>query len=237
MKRLKILSYNIHKGKAFFSRKNTWQLLEELLKMVDPDIVFLQEFLHGPEAQMLLEMMANELWPHHSYGQNAAMGDYHYGNAIISKLPLLNTQNTNISNHALEKRGLLYARIQPTHERNLHLFCTHLDLLERGRKKQLVKIKHELQSIIPTGDPFILAGDFNDWSNTLDPLVRESLQVDEVFLKLIGKPMPTSPSILPVFALDRIYYRGVEPRSAAILNNHHLRIGSDHLPILSEFEF
>ncbi len=237
MTRLKVLSYNIHKGKAFFSRKKTWQVLEELLQMVDPDIIFLQEFLNDSDAQALLELMANKMWPHHSYGQNATMGDYHYGNAIISKLPLLNTQNANISNHALEKRGLLYARIQPEEGRNLHLFCTHLDLLERGRKKQLVKIKHELQSVLPSGDPFLIAGDFNDWRSTLDPLLRESLEVEEVFLKLVGKPMPTSPSILPLFALDRIYYKGLEPRSAVILNHHYLRIGSDHLPIMSEFDF
>lgn len=237
MTQLKVLSYNIHKGKAFFSRRKTWQLLEDLLVMVDPDIVFLQEFLNGPDAQALLEAMADKLWPHHSYGQNATMGDYHYGNAIISKLPILNTQNTNISNHILEKRGLLYARIQPEGTRNLHLFCTHLDLLERGRKKQLVKIKHELQSIVPAGDSLILAGDFNDWSNTLDPRVRETLDVQEVFLKVLGKPIATSPSILPLFALDRIYYRGLEPQSAITINAPHLRSGSDHLPILTEFHF
>lgn len=237
VKRLKVLSYNIHKGKAFFSRKKTWHLLEELLIMTDPDIVFLQEFLNDPDAQSLLETMADKLWTHHSYGQNATMGDYHYGNAIISKLPITQTLNTNISTHPFEKRGLLYARIEPEPNHNLHLFCTHLDLLERGRKKQVVKIQRALEAIVPSGESLILAGDFNDWRNTLDLSLRETLNVNEVFRKVLGKPVATSPSILPVFALDRVYYRGLEPSSAVTLNHHNLRIGSDHLPILTELDF
>ena len=234
--RIRVLNYNIHKGRAFFSRKKTWEILKELIPLVDADIVFLQEFLREPEAETMLEMIADKLWPHHSFGQNATAGDYHYGNAILSKFPFISTHNTNITNHYLEKRGLLYAHIQPQAHQDLHLFCTHLDLREQGRRQQLEKIEKVFQSIVPQHAQAILAGDFNDWNEKLDPHVCARLELQEAFKTINGKLQPSSPSIFPVFSLDRIYYKNLSVKTCAALNDRSLRYGSDHLPLVVELE-
>ncbi len=233
---LKVLSYNIHKGRAFFSRNSTWDLLHDLFFEVKPDIIFLQEFLHDPKSELLLEKLADDLWPHHSFGQNATMGDFHYGNAILSRFPIQSTLNYDISNHPLERRGLLHARVQPFENFNLHLFCTHLDLTHVGRKIQLRKIKKTLKDITLESDPVLLAGDFNDWKNSLHPEIEKHLETKEAFYSLHGRLMPTSPSIYPVLALDRVYFKGLELKSGKILSNKLLQFKSDHLPIVTEFE-
>ena len=43
------------------------------------------------------------------YGKNAMYPHGHHGNAILSRLPIRQFANHDISDHALEKRGLLHA--------------------------------------------------------------------------------------------------------------------------------
>ena len=232
---LKILSYNVHKGRAFFSRQKTWQAIDELLHEHHPDIVFLQEFLYEKESEKLLEKLMDKLWPHYSWGKNATTGNSDYGNAILSKFPILEDKNTDISTNALEKRGLLYAKVQPKLNENLHLFCSHINLTEAGRKKQLAMI----QKIISqrAGDErFILAGDFNDWNEKLHPEIQKTLCVEEIFEKTCGQLLITSPSIYPMFSLDRIYYRGILPLEGRRIDHKKWRLLSDHLPILASID-
>jgi endonuclease/exonuclease/phosphatase family metal-dependent hydrolase len=232
---MRVLSYNIHKGRAFLSRRKTWKLIEDLLHAVEPDIAFLQEFLREPEAERLLEGMADRMWPHHSFGRNATAGDFHYGNVIISKFPLKRSFNTDISNHALEKRGLLYAEVEPEGARPLHLFCTHLDLSEIGRKRQVYKIEKTIRSLVSSDEDFLLVGDFNDWNRKLDPLIKEKLQVEEAFFSLTGRPLLTSPSLYPMFPLDRLYFRGLKAVNGEVFGHRRFRLSSDHLPLVVEF--
>jgi len=233
---IKVLSYNIHKGRSFFLRHKTWGALDRLVHKVEPDIIFLQEFLIEPEAEKLLEKFADKLWPHYSFGQNATMGDYHYGNAILSKFPFVETHSTDISNNALEKRGLLYGKVKILDNRDLFLFCSHLDLTHRGRKNQINKIESVTSSLTAEKDHVLLAGDFNDWDNKLHPIIESKLNFKEVSSSVNGYLEATSPSIYPKFSLDRIYYRNLNAVSTQVLSSKSLKILSDHLPVVSEFE-
>ncbi len=233
---LKILNYNIHKGRSFFLRHRTWDSLERLVNTVVPDIIFLQEFLKEPQSERLLEKFADKLWPHYSFGQNALMGDYHYGNAILSKFPFIETDSMDISTNNFERRGLLYGKIAPHSDKNLYLFCTHLDLTFNGRVQQIQKIRDITSHIIKDDDQVILAGDFNDWNQRLHHHVCEHMGCREVSESIHNVLLPTSPSIYPKFSLDRIYYRNITVKSSAILMSSGLRILSDHLPTVAEFE-
>jgi len=234
---LKILSYNIHKGRAFFSRQRIWYALDKLFHKVQPDIIFLQEFLEEPQAEALLEKLADKLWPHYSFGRNATTGNYHYGNAILSKFPFEESFNTDISTNPFERRGLLYGRIRTPSKKRIHLYCSHLDLRKQGRQKQIAKIKNVLHSQVEDHDPFILGGDFNDWTQRLHSEIGLSLNAKEVFTSL-GQELPlTCPSIYPAFSLDRIYYRGFSPLAGRVLSTKTLRLLSDHLPLTAVLKF
>jgi endonuclease/exonuclease/phosphatase family metal-dependent hydrolase len=47
---------------------------------------------------------------------------------------------------------------------------------------------------------------------------------------------PTFPALAPVFALDRVYLRGLQCRSTQVPRGAGWRRWSDHLPLLVELE-
>ncbi len=202
---------------------------------IQPDLVFLQEFFREPETEELLEKLADHLWPHHSYGKNAVSGDYHYGNAILSRFPIEETKNFNISTSAYESRGILYARIHFL-DMPINLFCTHLDLTESGRMRQVVKIDKVVSSICPRSDPLILAGDFNDWNNRLYGHFKQHLDLEDALHATKGFLVPTFPSVFPLFSFDKIYSRHFEVINGDRIFDNSLRYQSDHLPIITELK-
>lgn len=233
---LKILSYNIHKGRTFFLRKKFWDFLENLFFYLKPDLIFLQEFFREPDAERLLENLADKLWVHQSYGQNATSGDYHYGNAILSKSPILESENISISTNMFEQRGLLYATIHPPDCPRIHLACTHLNLTRNGRQLQAHQISNFLKSRTTFDSPLILAGDFNDWGNHLHLRIEKDLELQDAALTHQKRLVATFPSLFPLFSLDKIYSRHFRVVYSNCLFNQKLKFQSDHLPILAELQ-
>lgn len=230
--KLSVLSYNIHKGMSALKTRSVLTKMRDALKNLDVDIVFLQEVM-GHDEQF--EYLAHEIWPHHVYGKNAVINEKHHGNAILSKYPILKSENVDITINRFEKRGVLHAEIIiPGLNKPLHCLNAHLNLLHRDRVKQIKATALRLNSILPSDEPIILAGDFNDWSEKLTILLKKEINVDEVFKKKVGKLHPTFPSQFPIMMLDRIYVRGFTPNRVAVLSGLPWNQLSDHLPILGE---
>jgi endonuclease/exonuclease/phosphatase family metal-dependent hydrolase len=89
-----------------------------------------------------------------------------------------------------------------------------------------------LDSAVPADEPLIVAGDFNDWNERLDaPMAAIGLT------RATGtRVRPTFPSRVPVFALDRIYTRGLACRYTHVPRGAVWARMSDHLPLVAEFE-
>jgi len=230
---LTVLSYNIHKGRAYFSRKKSWHVLIDLLFTLKPDVVFLQEFFREPESEEALEAAADSLWPFYSYGKNAVQGKFDYGNAILSKNPILHSENLNITTNRLEPRGLLYATIEPKIFGRVHLACTHLNLTHSGRSRQLQSIHQFFEGRINPDDRLIFAGDFNDWSNRLQSQIVGQFNVQDALSAHLKYDAPTFPSFYPMWPLDKIYQRNFEVVESRCLENEKLKFQSDHLPIFT----
>ena len=89
--KLKILSYNIHKGFTVSNKKFILEGIRFALRELDPDILFLQEVLgdhktnqiYIPDWETQFEYLADENWLHHAYGKNAVYTEGHHGNAIL----------------------------------------------------------------------------------------------------------------------------------------------------------
>ena len=62
----------------------------------------------------------------------------------------------------------------------------HLGLFEAGRGRQTQALIDAVKESAPNGEPVIIAGDFNDWRNTLSDRLRKELGVAEVFDELNG---------------------------------------------------
>src|SRR5258708_7724883 len=122
---LKVLSYNIHKGVCYYTRKVVLDELRQVLRTVNPDIVFLQEVRREPQRSSVasqFEYLADQLWPHYAYGKNAVYTKGHHGNAILSKFPIQFHHNLDISTSRFEKRGLLHAKVKIPSFGDLDLF-------------------------------------------------------------------------------------------------------------------
>jgi endonuclease/exonuclease/phosphatase family metal-dependent hydrolase len=239
--RLRILSYNIHKG---FSPNNSRFVLKEIrqaIRMVNAELVFLQEVMGGddrcnrkhndwfPGAQF--EFLADQIWPHYAYGKNAIYQDGHHGNAILCKLPFSRWQNTDVSKFKYSRRGILHGIIGD----HLHVFCMHLGLLGFERRYQLQALIDAVNEQVPDGEPLIIAGDFNDWKCAVDRKLYRHLGVREAFREMRGKPARTFPAAMPLLQLDRIYYRGLDVVDVSRLVDDHWQYLSDHCALYAEF--
>lgn len=237
----RVLSYNIHKG---FTRNNTRFVLDDIrqaIRAVGAEMVFLQEVLgnhekHGrkhsnwiPEAQF--EYLADQMWPHYAYGKNAIYQHGHHGNAILCKLPFSFWENTDVSQFRFSQRGILHGIIDD----QLHVFCMHLGLLGVERRNQVDTLINTVLEKVPADAPLIIAGDFNDWRCRIDHRLRNKLGVQEAFREVRGKPARTFPATLPMFQMDRIYYRNLRLLDVHRLEDDHWRNLSDHCALYAEF--
>jgi endonuclease/exonuclease/phosphatase family metal-dependent hydrolase len=254
--RLRVATYNIHKGvsRRLFGLRHhaTIQELRHRLHDLESDLVFLQE-VQGKNDRMAARF---EAWPEEpqnvflassqqrrhvfetAYGQNATYLHGHHGNALLSKFPILRKEHRDVSDHALEKRGVLHCvvRIQ---RRHVHCFVIHFGLLARSRQRQTAALIEWIERELPRNAPLLIAGDFNDWRKQLSKTLYERLRVTEVFDDHHGsgsghKAARTFPSLLPWLQMDRIYQRGFTTEAVKVMGGPAWARLSDHAPLVAD---
>ncbi len=241
--RLKVLTFNIHKGLNLTSSKLVLDKIKILLEKVDADIVFLQE-VQGEHQQREKNFsawpkiphtnyLAQDNWLYHFYGKNHCHDHGHPGNAILSKFELLACSNTNISATKISNRGLLYSKIIiPGFIKPVHLICTHFGLLKKERQEQFSMLNDFISENIAENESVILAGDFNDWRSRSQTLLSHELGLSEVFNIQKGSYAKSFPAKFPLLKVDRIYNRGLRTELCEVIKVKGL---SDHLPLYAEF--
>ena len=244
VRRLRVVTLNIHKGLSHFNRRMVIHELREGLSALKPDVVFLQEvagqnrrhaerFAAWPGKGQHEFLAGEEL--QHVYGRNRVHQYGHYGNALLSRFPIVSHENADVSDHRFERRGLLHTVIKmPGWPRNLHCVCVHLSLHERGRRRQLEAIGGRLAELASRDLPIIVAGDFNDWRQRADAILEDRLGLSEVTTSRNGRAARTYPSLLPLLRLDRIYVRGFSVLGAQVHRGAPWSLLSDHLAVSAE---
>jgi len=238
---LRVITLNIHKGLSQFNRRVVIHELREGLNKLEPDLVFLQEvqglnerhalrFASWPSAPQH-EYLKQEGWEY-AYGLNRTHHFGHYGNAVLSRFPIVSIENADISSHRFERRGLLHCVLSvPGWRRDLHCLCVHLSLHERGRRRQLDAIVERLGHVAARGLPIIVPGGFNAWRQRATRVLAERLGLQEVTSVYGDRPARTFPSLLPVLRLDRIYVRGFSVVEASVHLGAPWSLLSDHLAL------
>ena len=235
--KLRLATYNIHKGFSHFNRRMMVHELRHHLRLLDVDLVFLQEVQGEHEhharrefnwpAAPQYEFLADEVWQDYAYGRNAIYDHGHHGNAILSRFPIVSAENQDVSSHRFEQRGLLHCEVA-LGELHLHCLCVHFGLYERGRRRQLSALTERVQRLVPAGAPLVVAGDFNDWAHHAHSGLARALALKEVFEHTHGRPARSFPAVLPVLRLDRIYVRGFDVKQARVHHGHSWARVSDH---------
>jgi len=237
--KLHIATYNIHKGFSHFNRRMMVHELRDSLRMLNADIIFLQEVqgIHHRHAERFenwpiepqYEFLAHEVWPEFAYGRNVVHDQGHHGNAVLSRFPIVRAENEDVSSHEFEKRGLLHCEIKlPDAGATMHCICVHLALNERGRRHQVGAIIERLNREVPEGAPVIVAGDFNDWRNLAGKRLATQLGLREALADHRGRVARSFPCAFPVLRLDRIYVRGFDVEHTEVHHGRPWSRISDH---------
>jgi endonuclease/exonuclease/phosphatase family metal-dependent hydrolase len=241
---LRVLTVNIHKGFALLNRRFVLPALRDAVRAVKADVVFLQEVQgsHGPRGEddggaepPHYEFLADEVWPQFAYGRNAVYPHGHHGNAVLSKYPIVEYENLDVSIDGHEGRGLLHCMLAPPAAASpVHAICVHLGLKEAHRRRQVELLCSTIDSRVPQGETLIVAGDFNDWRSRAHRILENCSGLREVFVHAYGRAARTFPSGLPLLALDRIYVRDASAHSPYPLPRAPWSRLSDHAPLAAE---
>lgn len=225
------------------------QRVVRILDDHQPDIVLLQEVDEGaPRSRELnlAEEIATSLGlPHYALGHNVSLRKGWYGNATLSRFPILRERNIDLTIGRRKRRGCQHTTIELSKPQSgtyrLEVFNLHLGLSARERQRQagILARSNEMERLAPEM-PCILGGDFNDWRSLLRAFIIEGLGFDcatDRTTRNGPKAIKTYPSISPRGGLDRLYFRGsLRLLSAYRCRHRAAKVASDHLPLIAEFE-
>jgi len=214
--RIAVATYNVH---GCPDPARTAQVLSAL----DADVIALQELRWRPwEALHVLDELASRLGYAPLAGPTLLRPDGHYGNALLTRLPVAHVRLEDLSVPGREPRGALAAVLRAGAQ-PLTVIATHLGLAPGERRRQMRRL---LALVRASAKPVVLLGDLNEWFLWGRPLRWLRAHFGRT-------PAPaTFPARWPLFALDRIWVEparlldGVQACGAGLA-----KTASDHLPL------
>jgi endonuclease/exonuclease/phosphatase family metal-dependent hydrolase len=225
MTRLRVATWNVHGGVGL-DRRYAPGRIADVVGELDADVVAINEFGSRPAARDLRAHLE------HAHGVRALVmptfvrEGCDFGNALLSRLPIVSSACHDLSHGMREPRNALDAIVEHAGGR-LRILATHLGLRASERRAQVAR----LASVLAEGAlPTVLLGDFNEWRR--GGLLKE---LDGRFG--MAHAPATFPSPCAVAALDRIW---CAPAAALVdLRVHRsrrARVASDHLPLVATLE-
>jgi endonuclease/exonuclease/phosphatase family metal-dependent hydrolase len=248
---LRVATYNIHKGVRGLGPARRLEIHHIGLGIaaLKADVVCLQEvrLFHHRDAQHFDHTYLG--WPPQgqaaflapegyssAYRSNAVTKGGEHGNALLTRLAMGAVGHEDVSDHRFEQRGLLHVPLR-WQGRELHVIVAHFGLIHASRMRQTQRLGAYLARAVPADAPVLVAGDFNDWPGQLDaPMHAAGLHRASA----PGDPSGgrrTFPSQWPVWALDRVYLRGLRCLSTEVPRGAAWARMSDHLPLLVELDW
>lgn len=231
---LTVVTYSIHRGEGVDERYSSIRIARTL-EQYKPDLVALQEVdmgtnrTHGDSQAVII---ANHLGMFYAFGKTINLMGGEYGNAILSKYPILSVQNTDISpGETSERRGLLRVTVDLGF-RTMRFYSTQFGIMEEEvdyHSKRVGKIFRMLN----LNEPIIFCGNLSaePYSPLLTPLMDQLLDLGTYF----GNKTSTYPTPLMTRRIDYIltnkYVQPVEyfvPRDTLTIKS------SDHLPVVAK---
>lgn len=226
MNRIRVMTWNIHGALGCNPRFDVDGVVA-LVRRHAPDIVALQEIdsrrTREAHAGDPFAVLQQELGTHGIGARAVTTADGDYGQALISRWPLVDTEIHDLSMpHREPRRAICSNVITPFGP--LRVVATHLGLSLRERRRQAMTLLGMLGSL---RSPTVALGDFNDWfwAGSVRRILSRALPGTT--------PHRTFPARLPVLKLDGVY---VFPR-AALLSSRTDRSAqalSDHLPVIAD---
>lgn len=226
--RLKLASYNVHKGVGLDQRRDPERILQ-VLNEIDADVVALQEVDRrlGDRPTVIPPELIDRMTDYAvaPVARSKVSLGWH-GNAILVRQSLAMSRFVRISLPGLEPRGAVRATVSDG-TKSLTIFGVHLGLLRDWRRRQLARLAAKAEV---AGGPVAILGDFNEWSETAG---CEALEPG----LSVHAPGQSFHAARPVAALDRLAVtRHVAVNASGVHQTTLSRRASDHLPIWVDVE-
>ncbi len=233
---MRLLSWNIHKGIGGRDRRYALQRIIDCIDHERPDLVCLQEvdrLVGRSQFDDQPRLLGQSLDLQSIFQANVSVANGTYGNLILSRWAIGSTHRISLKRGIRKARGAQLVHVE-TPEGVIHLVNTHLGLDEKERHWQVeFLLAHKLfqsSAAIPT----LIAGDFNDWRDTLAERSLASHGFHQVTSP--AAEFRSFPSWLPVGSLDKVFIRGaLKTERVRVVRTSLARVASDHLPIVVEF--
>ena len=225
-----VASYNIHRGIGLDRRRDLDRIAGVIAEM-DPDVIGLQEVIrdsggteHADQAAYLAAKLRMQL----VMGVTRPHGGGTYGNAVLSRLPVVGSASHDLSHGTRERRGCVRVDIA-VQGTALHVFNCHFGLAFRERREQVQLLSALMGASAGLDGPRVLMGDFNEWHR--GPVSR-GLRAE--FSSPMRRMRRTHPAVFPLFALDRIYWDvELEGEEFHVHRTRLAKVASDHLPVVA----
>jgi endonuclease/exonuclease/phosphatase family metal-dependent hydrolase len=237
--RLRVATYNIHKCRGF-DRKTSPERIVAVIRELETEILCLQEVVDAPDGPRIFDQ-AGEIaraLPEYAwcFGANRPLRGGGYGNMTLTRLPLRDWRNHQLTQKGREERGVLQTDIDLENGQTLHVFNVHLGtgLIERRYQARRL-LSAEVLGHPELNGPRLVLGDFNEWTRGLTTrLLQTNFQT---FRPQHQWRFPrTFPGLLPLLTLDHCYYEPpLELEETRLWRGRKALIASDHLPLIAEF--
>lgn len=224
---LRLATWNIHRGVGLDGKRDLARIAR-VIQQMDADLIGLQEVdnhveKHGNDLELLADLTGMTMVAGPTMQRKT--GDY--GNALLTRLPILDVERYDLSVLRREPRGLIIVQ-QSWLGEDLQVAVTHLGLRPVERRYQVRRLI-ECLSVVDR-KPLILMGDFNEWLFWGRPMRWLHRHFGS-----ITSPR-TFPTFLPLFRLDHILADPPERLQAKhVFRNALSRVSSDHLPLIADY--
>jgi endonuclease/exonuclease/phosphatase family metal-dependent hydrolase len=231
---MRIVTYNIHKARGMDGRVSI-KRIADVLSELDADIIALQEiFSQCDSEQGQVEMLASALGMKSVFGCTRHHRGRPYGNALLSRWPIITSCGMDLTWAHRERRGCIRADLD-TAFGTLHVFNIHLGTSYFERRHQVKSLLTSKQIHEDISGPRVLVGDFNEWIKGLTTRML-SHHFESLNLELHVRKRRSYPGLLPIVHLDHMYFeRPLQVERAELIRNRQSRMASDHLPLVATF--
>jgi endonuclease/exonuclease/phosphatase family metal-dependent hydrolase len=227
---LRVATYNVH-ACVGTDRRHDPNRVASVVGELDADVVALQEFTY-PASVAIESREPVELVTLDSYqcalGPTREIATRCFGNALLTRHPIVDVHRIDLSMDRREPRGALAATVDVggTH---VHLLATHLGLKITERRFQVKQLLSYLDSV--RHSLVVVLGDFNDWLPG-----RSAVHVLDHRLGRSAS-LRSFPSSRPMLSLDRIWIQPATALRRIFVHSSALaRRASDHLPVVADID-
>jgi endonuclease/exonuclease/phosphatase family metal-dependent hydrolase len=240
MTSFRITTYNIHKCRGL-DRRIRPERIVKVLKETESDVIALQEVVGMDQADRernQVRLIAEALGMDFRIGENRRLHGDAYGNALLTRLPIVASHNHDITWRKREPRGCLELKVRLPEQLGsqlLRVFNVHLGTSYFERRYQANELLDVLNHRSHGTTPRLVVGDFNEWPRGLaSRLLEKNFKTAEP-RRLLGRTR-SYPGILPLAHVDHIYYDPPLRAVKVIIRRSRLAlIASDHLPVIADF--